>query len=412
MSYNEEKMMILKMLEEGKISSDDAIKLLDAIESKGTNISTRRHIIDVSKEKLSQINFNDEVNNLKNKLSYWKNEFKNSAKEKIEFDNDSEKFDKTIEEFSHKIEKLGKNVKESSLDIADKISDFVGSFIESRNFEFFSNVKAKEKIFIFDNVTEETNLNVEAINGHILLQKHSDNNILIKTWIKSPYVEHNDAIKYDKSPNSVDLTVKKGFNVSVSHEIFLPDILINSIKLNTINGRISLLDISSKTILAFSKNAVIDLIGVKSEKIKLSTRNARIQMSYVFSNILDLETLNGSINIHHSKSQNMNLTSTNGRLVIDNVYNISTDEIMKIDLNTSNAPIKIRMSNFDDTGYIIKASTTSNQINVFIPELNYATQSEKEDLSLVEAKSLDFENKLIKVDIHASTTNGIIEIID
>ena len=55
MSYSEEKMYILKMLEEGKISSDEAAKLLEAL---GPNSKSDEY--DFLKKKDKKVTFNEE----------------------------------------------------------------------------------------------------------------------------------------------------------------------------------------------------------------------------------------------------------------------------------------------------------------------------------------------------------------
>jgi MOSC domain-containing protein YiiM len=80
MSLSEEKMMILKMLQEGKISTEDAAKLLEALERgaaqqpQGENTSYR--------QQRPQPNYNDEIAKMRERIHEWKNDFKKNYNQK------------------------------------------------------------------------------------------------------------------------------------------------------------------------------------------------------------------------------------------------------------------------------------------------------------------------------------------
>jgi len=78
MSFSEEKMYILKMLEEGKISSGEAARLLEALGS-----GSKSDDCDFLKKKDKKVTFNEEFTKVKDKLNDWKNEFKKIISKKI-----------------------------------------------------------------------------------------------------------------------------------------------------------------------------------------------------------------------------------------------------------------------------------------------------------------------------------------
>jgi len=54
--------------------------------------------------------------------------------------------------------------------VADKLVDFISSFVETNSFNVFGKYKATNRVFEVPDVNEDTELNIEAINGHILLK--------------------------------------------------------------------------------------------------------------------------------------------------------------------------------------------------------------------------------------------------
>ncbi|NLD47506.1 MAG: hypothetical protein GX660_09955, partial [Clostridiaceae bacterium] len=65
MSVNEEKLLVLKMLEEGKITSEEAIRLIEAIESGKKETETN---YSYSYRQQKKVNFSDEISKVKDRL--------------------------------------------------------------------------------------------------------------------------------------------------------------------------------------------------------------------------------------------------------------------------------------------------------------------------------------------------------
>lgn len=185
MSIGDERLMILKMLEQRKINSDEATKLLDAVERN-----------------------------------------KKGESEKIKVN-----LNKKVDEFSTKVEKIGKNIAAGTVGVADKIMDFVENFIETNSFNLTQNYNIYEKIFQFSNVSENTDLLIEGLNGKIILKNHSLDCITVKSIIKSQKNSLEEIISIVESDNKIALQVNNTLNVSVSHEVLLPNIRINNIEL-------------------------------------------------------------------------------------------------------------------------------------------------------------------------------------
>ena len=159
MSLSEERMMILKMLQEGKISSDEAAKLLEALDSshkqspgagEGSNAGRQ--------QQKSQHNYYDEVAKVRERINGWRREISKNYNQKD--------FDKLIDDFSVKAEKFGKEVATVTFGVADKVVDFVGSMIDTGAFKIFGRYAPVEKTFEIE-ASEGANLILQATNGPI-----------------------------------------------------------------------------------------------------------------------------------------------------------------------------------------------------------------------------------------------------
>jgi len=50
-----------------------------------------------------------------------------------------------VDEFSSKVEKLGKNLAYTTIGVADKLVDFISSFVETNSFNVFGKYKATNR---------------------------------------------------------------------------------------------------------------------------------------------------------------------------------------------------------------------------------------------------------------------------
>lgn len=400
MSNSEEKVLILKMLEEGKITSEEAVRLLDAIEN---NAGGQRGEENSKQNKRS--GFQSEVEKVKERLNEWKKEFKGKNNHK------QKDFDHTIEDFVDKAEKLGKNVAVTTFGIVDKMVDFVSSFIDTNSFNIFGSYKAVERTFEIE-AAEGMEFSIEGINGNVVVKKHEDNKILVRSNIRSPHNNADELLKLNKDESSTSLVINKASNVSVSHEVFLPAVNFKDIKITTTNGKIYVGDSISESFMANTRNGHIELMGVNSKKINVSTKNARIQLGYITGKEIDINTSNSVIDIKHIKTERINAVTTNGRVLAENLQNYQDSPEMNVDIKTTNGWIKVNMNDMDNRGYKVKARTTNGGINLLIPQIVYNNMGRQgTEGSVVEAENVGFADYPQKVNMNLETINGYIEIV-
>lgn len=398
MSISEEKLMILKMLEEGKITSEEAAKLIEALDGslKQTNGETAR-------QQKGQPNFNDEIDKLRSRLNEWKNDFKKNYNQKD--------FERIVDEFSTKAEKLGKNVANATYGVVDKVIDFVGSFIDTNAFNIFGSFNVVEKFYEAD-LTEGDNLDIEAVNGHIILKKHLGDKLVIRSKVRSAN-NTDEILLFNKEGNNISARINNKFgNLSITHEVMVPALKLGKVSLVTTNGKISAEDTAATLFESRTKNGPVDLTGIGADKVTVETKNARILLSYVIGKEVEINTTNSLIDIKNIKSETIKAVTTNGRILLENaqIFEGSGKTVML--LKTTNGGIKINMNDLDNKGYKVKAQTTNGGVNLLIPEMVYHNMNRRGlGSNMVEAESSDYEGYQQKVDITAETINGYVEIV-
>jgi DUF4097 and DUF4098 domain-containing protein YvlB len=398
MSVNEERMFILKMLEDGKISSEEAAKLMEALDG-----GDRQTAGESARANARNANFQDEVFRMRERIHEWKKDFKNNYNQKD--------FDRMVDEFSTKAEKLGKNVANTTFGVVDKVIDFVGSFVDTNAFNIFGSYTAVDKSFEAEAV-EGMDIEIEGVNAPIVIKKHADNKVLIKSTVKSPLNNADSILVFNNAGNKVSLRLNKIGNISVAHEIFVPALRLGTVKLETTNGRIYAEDSLSQVFDVTTRNAHIELMGVNSDKLSINTKNAKIQIGYVIGRTIDINTNNSVIDIKHIKAESVNAVTMNGKILVENVQSHENAEQVNLQLKTTNGDIKVNMNDMENMGYKVKAQTTNGGVNLLIPEMTYNNVNRQGmGGSFVEAVSTNYENAGKKVNIQAETFNGYIEVV-
>lgn len=399
MSISEEKLLILKMLEEKKITSDEAAKLLAALDDEPKQEPTENY-----KRNQKYNGFAEEAAKVKDRVNEWKKEFKSNYNQ-ADFDN-------MIDDFAGKAEKFGKNVASTTFGIVDKVIDYVGSFVDTNSFNIFGNLQTVQKNYEVYPV-EGANLEIAGFNGSVTIKKHLDPKVVIISRIKSPAPDGEGIVTFNNDPANISVKVNNSaMNVSVSHEIFIPETKFKSIKIENSNGKIYIEDSLSEELTAITKNAHIELMGSNSDKLSVNTRNGRVQMSYIIGGKIDINTTNAVIDVKHIKAQDISAVTMNGRITVENAQNSAGDTDMNMYLKTTNGGIKVNMNDMDGRVYKVKAHASNGSINLLIPEIVYHNVNRQGvGGSFVEAESKDYAAGLNKVNITCETMNGQIEIV-
>ncbi len=401
MASSEERLLILKMLEEKKISSDEAARLLSALddEPKQENTDSFNY-----KKNQKGNGFAEEAAKVRDRVNEWKKEFKNNYNQ-ADFDN-------MIDDFANKAEKVGKNVAATTFGIVDKVIDYVGSFVDTNSFNIFGNLQTVQRNFEVVPV-EDATLEIMGVNGSVTVKKHTDPRVMVISRIRSSSPDGEGIISFNDDPANISIKVSNpAINVSVSHEIFIPESKFKTIRVDNSNGKIYIEDTLSEEVIATTKNAHIELMGVNSDRISVNTKNGRVQLTYIIGGKIDINTSNAVIDIKHIKVRDVSAITINGRITIENAQNIDTGKEMNMYLKTSNGGIKVNMNDMDSRVYKVKAHTSNGSVNLLIPDIMYHNVNRKGGTgSFVEAESKNYEEGTNKVNITGETVNGQIEIV-
>lgn len=378
----EEKILILKMLEEGKITSEEALKLLESL---GKDNEERNY---------------EEKNTPDSKLNDTINKFSKKA----------EKFAEKIgPDFISRVENVSTDFADAAVKFADKMVGFFSNGFSnadiyktvSKNFSFPINNPEKLRIILkTQNLaitanasdTSEVSLNMKLN----LLDEITD----VDKHITA--LAEDDIINIETNfPSKV--WGKLEIRVPKNMEIF---------QIESSNSKCSIEDLKAKSLYCNTSNGKIEFLNCSCQTLQAKTNNGKIIMSHSQATCATLDTSNGGIEMENSCFDKLKSYTSNGNIYLSHFYSINPGEAV-YDLQTTNGKIKITLDKDSNIAYKINADTTLGNINISDLEPSYIidrnNSNMKASASVVSGFYNNAENKMF---IEAATTNASINIIN
>lgn len=291
----DERKMILDMLKEGKITSEEAIRLLDALSARGEGKKTQqtRH------EKLFSFDMD-------------------KAKEGLE------EFEKTVGGFVNNLVGTMNNMFDD-----DMVLNFKGKF------DTFTQRDERE---VPEGETRE--LEIFNKNGRVEILPSDENKIVIESRIHHKnlevgegtrfydIIEENGRIVYRVQEN---IALQKKYYVEV--KLFVPKNVLSSLEMNTSNASLSVEGLEVADVRLTTKNGKITAKQMKGERLSMESSNARLELFESEIAHVDLKTSNGKVTIEEITADEIVVNTSNGRIASRKL------DANSIALNTSNGTV-------------------------------------------------------------------------
>lgn len=397
----EEKVMILTMLEEGKITSEEAIKLLEALEDE--TFQEEGKSSEFKKEKEDKYNFKDKFNSL---------------------------------------EDIGSDIGNALSNMFDGLKDFSSSFVKYN----YDTITTELELDLGG--LENPSLNLRTINGDINLKPTSKDVLSINVtcqYKKGLLVANEPYFDFTNIDGNISFNPKYNSNISIKLDVSLPEKSYDEIRLNTTNGKIYINRLNAKSAQCLTSNSSIEFDGGNIDLIDLTTKNGRIEVKDINSKNIKTYTTNSSIQLTNIQSENIVSKTGNGKIIFSNINALdvvcktsnspidiksinspsislttSNGKILLSQLNTYNAKnINLITSNGSiisdiygvDKGAMFDLETSMGSIDLNLSDLVYTTNKQINlGLKKIVAHSVDYDASKDHLNFVASTSNGSIKI--
>ena len=350
---SEERLMILNMLQEGKITQEEALKLLDAIGEKNNYSNDKT-------KKISDMNFNDMAS------------------------------------------KIGSAIESAFYKMTDSISNL------DTDYRIFNNYTGRIlKSIRIDNLEEEINLYIKNRNDKVQVYQWD------KDYIEAIANVYYDEREYTRDFDFLIHTINeqnhyigidtqksnKGYSARIT--VNIPENLVKNLKIETSNSKIEAENLDIDYVEFTTSNGKISLSSVAANSIVCKTSNSKISAKDIEADTLECTTTNGKIVLETLDVRKIDARYTNGSINIDTIKSNAKE----LSLNSTNGGLYIEGLDYSRP---IKATISGRLSHNLSSNFINLNEISRETIATNAKYIEDSEDVLY---IFAHTTNGKVEII-
>jgi len=408
----EERKLILKMIEDGKIKADEALLLLEAL-GKGE--------VAPVEEPEESVDYKESVRQMKTEMKEAAREAKRIAKEAArearirakEMEREAREMarmqserikDETLREnyeARRKYQETDNDFEESIRTTLDGVGGLVTSVLsgveKAFGFNVFDNSYTFEEqiegVFSDKDETKADFIHIQTANGKIecLGWNRDEFRLILTKKIRAGSEEEARAkaesrvtVSHTEAGLIVDGKSLNGINSGMSVELWLPKNRVYDFTLDTGNGRIALEDVNADGIEIRTSNGRVSLMGVEGKAAHLRSSNGSIRCDGGIP-LLTAYTSNGSVSVAATEADS-------------NTF----------ELSTTNGTIRVKVADCDDLAHDFDLSTSFGKVRVNLPGAVGGYQAAAKNRLI--NTTPDFGNFTRKLRLAAVTSNGNISV--
>lgn len=388
-----EKIAILKMLEEGKINADEAARLLEA----GGGAAPK-----TQSAPARQTNRNVSPAPQGEKSAPYAGAGTNSggfsAEAKSKFDN----FAASIEP---KLQKFTQGAAAAADVLTEKISKTLAAppaFAErpaQGRAAGVSEAGQTEKTYAKRVAPGYNELNLNSINGDVVLQGY--NGDTLSANITCVPKKNGTAADITDMGGKFFLNPDEDDFKKVSVNAVAPAEAFSAITLGAVNGRIDASNLKAAGALsAVNLNGTSVLRAAAAGSLFIDC-NGAVVLENVSADMAKIEAVNGGVTAAGLSVKEMTLSAINGAVSVTNPNFASYGAYMWT-VESSNAKLKLSLPAGPGYGYHIKAKATFSEIKISLTGLSYIVKNN----SYAEAKSEGYDEAPVKIHLALETSNA------
>ena len=388
-----EKMMILNMLQEGKITADEAAKLLSNVDGGGTSSKAPKSTASTSHTSSSASNSNDSRR-------------PDSAKSgSVDFDELGRKFASFAKDLEPKFQKATEFVAETTVTIADKLSKSIENNINDVMPRMPSGGTATPshegteqniELMVEDGYNE---ISMAGLNADVQIKGYNGDKISAKIRYKTK--RRGASIELIKLGGKYYLNYEEDDFAFVAIDAYIPSHKFKIANISGINGNMDVSALNCQRVDISCSNGQTKINDITTESLQSESGNGKLTLSNITANTAIFEHFNGAVDCGDLDVEKLSLTNVNGSLSINmSNFNRFMDYLWNVE--TSNAKLTVNVPTLPDLGYHVRASATLGTVRVGLTGLEYLIN----DPGRIEARNTAFDKQGKKVRLSLETSNA------
>ena len=328
----DERKRILKLVEDGTISADEAINLLEALSKQKESaqaIPPSTYVEPVQKQGQEQQSTYEQQDQ-KRKATGFEELFGKLGNNK--------KMDELLHELRHDLSEFSGRMMTLMNTTLSKVKDFDVEFPFGEKVEF-------DKNYVF-NVEEVRGFEIDIPNGRVTIEKGSEPTIQVEAQVKTSKVE-SELVTMERftdrfvvlKDDKIEITTQSKM-AHVALRILVPEKHYDLFVIRLLNGSISLNTVDAKL-------------------IKVKTYNGSIKVEDVNFGHADLQSANGSIEARGISGDDLEAETANGRVYIDGA-------VREVEAESVNGHVVVTTTS--SKPHKVKARTVAGSVELYVPK--------------------------------------------
>jgi DUF4097 and DUF4098 domain-containing protein YvlB len=242
-------------------------------------------------------------------------------------------------------------------------------------------------------------LNLAGLNGDVRIKGYNGDKITARISYKPK--RGGAEIELMKFGGKYFLKYEEDDFERVSIDAYVPERLFSVVNVSGINGNMDVSSLASQQMQFSNSNGQTRLTGCAADNIKVDCNNGKLSIGHMAAASAAIENFNGNLDAEELDVAGLKLTNYNGPLsLLVSMFNRYEEYDWTVE--TSNGKLTVNVPTLPDLGYHLKAHTTLGEIRVGLTGLQFLIN----DPALVEARSTYFDRAAKRVKLAAETSNA------
>jgi len=407
---NEERFLILKMVEEGKITAEEAAALLDALERESEMDKTA----ELGEEEGQDKDFpRAEEKEAKDKRSAWerlRDAFEQREDEELELvlEEEARRFAKNVEAAAVKLsrmieERIEKEVKPALANLPSLlaripvIGEYVGELV----------TEERQGTFLPGTV----GLDLSAADGSIEVrgwpQEYYHLVLRVKVWGGNKEAARErvaEIAEVEESGSCLRVISRAGVNEAVHIKLSVPENRLYDLSVSTSNGQVKIASLKDAMGSVVTSNGRVAIKDLKGTRLAARTSNGAIECDNINLQELILTTSDGPITVD-GFAQRLEARTSNGSIeVIPRLGRVFGEQ--SLDLHTSKSGIRVKLPPALASACWLDLSSGFHSIDVDLDDLLYHIREESVGSKRIQAETKGYATADARIRVVARSMHG------
>jgi len=242
-------------------------------------------------------------------------------------------------------------------------------------------------------------LSLSGLNGEVRIKGYNGDKITARLSYRTK--RGGAPIELVKLGGKYFLNYEEDDFAQVSIDAYVPERAFAYIKVDGTNCFIDCSSLAAEAVSVINANGSMSLSSISAKSVKAENGNGRLAVASIIADIGEIENMNGPLECTELDIANLKLTNYNNTVsVIMSGFNRHADYIWSVE--TGNAKLSMNLPTHPSLGYHIKAHAAMGEIRLGLTGLQFLIN----EASLVEARSISFDAATKRLKLAAETSNA------